>query len=306
MNSSTPKVSRAPRLPLIWVVPLLAVVVGAWMLLRDLRHRGPEITIEFSDATGLEAGTTVLQYKGVSSGLVDSVALKPDLSGTLVKVRVDKGAGDLARTGALFWIVRPEIGLGGVSGLDTLLSGVHLTVRPGSGPPATQFKGLEKAPPPEIPNRGKTFVLQSDRLGSLTTGAPIFYREFKVGEVETSRLADDSTSVLVRIHLEEPYVDLVRTNTRFWNTGGFNFKVNLMGAQLKDTSLESLLSGGVAFASPDGDAFAPAAPDGTRFTLVADPEKEWLKWNPSIPIKSPESVSKSPPKTQALSELMKP
>ena len=304
---ATPKISRAPRFPLIWVVPFLAVVVGGWMLHRDLRHRGPKITIEFSDVTGLEASNTVLQYKGVSAGLVEAVTLKPDLSGVLVDVRLDhKATRTSPREGALFWIVRPEIGLGGVRGLDTLLSGVHLTVRPGKGPAATRFQGLEKTPPPEIPDQGRTFVLQSDQLGSLTSGAPVFYREFKVGEVEACRLADDSTAVLIRIHLEAPYVDLVRTTTRFWNTGGFNFKVSLLGAQLKDTSLEALLSGGVAFATPDGDALAPPAGDNALFPLAADPDKEWLKWAPKIPIKSPESASKTPPKTQALSELIKP
>ena len=122
----------------------------------------------------------------------------------------------------------------------------------------------------------------------------MFFRELKVGSVDTSRLADDATAVLVRIHVEEPYIDLVRTNSRFWNAGGLSFKVSLFGAELKDTSLESLVTGGVAFATPDGDPLAPAAPDGFLFTLAAEPDKDADKWAPKIAIKSPETVFQSP------------
>jgi paraquat-inducible protein B len=194
-----------------------------------------------------------------------------------------------------------------VRGLDTLVSGVRLTVLPGKGLPAEHFVGLAKAPAPDIVDQGRTFILQSDRLGSLTSGSPVFYREFKVGEVESSRLSDDSTAVLTRIHLEAPFVDLVRTNTRFWNAGGFSFKVSLFGgAELKNTSLESLVAGGVAFATPDGSAFAPVAPNNTQFVLASEPDKEWLKWSPAIPIKSPDAALASRQGNGILNRLMKP
>jgi paraquat-inducible protein B len=180
-------------------------------------------------------------------------------------------------------------------------------VLPGNGPPEKSFTGLDQPPAPDVTDQGRTFVLQSDRLGSLTTGAPVFYREFKVGAVEASRLSDDSTTVLIRIHLEAPYVDLVRTNSRFWNTGGFSFKVSLFGgAELKDTSLESLITGGVAFASPDTGVLAPAAPNNAQFTLASEPDKDWLKWSPKIPVQSPAPMAEPPPKSGILSELIKP
>src|ERR1017187_5610679 len=302
MNSSpAPKVSRAHAFPLIWVVPLIAVAVGGWMTFRELYDRGPEITIDFADGAGAEANKTVLEYKGVSAGKVVAVAFKPGLDGvslrlrlkkgaaelarggtqfwivhpeiglsgvkgldTLVtggrlnvmpgldgvslRLRLKKGAAELARGGTQFWIVHPEIGLSGVKGLDTLVTGVRLNVMPGKGAPTKWFRGLDKTPPPDVTDQGRSFILHCDKLGSLTTGAPVFFRELKVGAVEASRLSEDSTEVLVRIHLEAPFVDLVRTNTRFWNTGGFSFKVSLFGAELKDTSLESLVTGGVAFA----------------------------------------------------------
>jgi paraquat-inducible protein B len=300
MSSTTapvPKVSRARTFPLVWVVPLIAIALGGWMVARELKNRGPEITIDFADGSGVAADKTLLEHKGVAVGMVTAVELKPGLDGVTVRVRLDKTAAALARGGAQFWIVHPEIGLSGVRGLDTLLTGARLNVRPGKGPPASHFVGLEKTPPPEISEEGKTFTLQSDRLGSLTTGAGVFYREMKVGAVETSRLGDDATGVLIRIHVEAPYANLVRTNTRFWNAGGFSFKVGLLGAELKNTSLESLVSGGVAFATPNGEggALAPAAPEGTVFQLVPEADKDWLKWAPKIPLKAPEVVSEPTP-----------
>jgi paraquat-inducible protein B len=302
---AAPKVTRVPTIPLVWIVPLIALGVGGWMLFRELHDRGPMVTIEFADGSGVEADRTVLEYKGVAVGTVKAVKLRPDLGGVQVKLQIEKDAAALARGGAKFWIVHPEIGLSGVRGLDTLLTGARLNVRPGDGPPAREFKGLDKTPPPEIPVHGRTFLLEAKGLGSLTTGAPVFYREFKVGEVETSRLADDATGVLVRIHIEAAYCDLVRTNTRFWNTGGFNFKVSLLGAELKDTSLESLISGGVAFATPEALPLSPPAPDGGRFTVEPEADKEWMKWEPKIPIRSPESISKAPTPPTPLSALMK-
>lgn len=298
MSTSTtplPKVSRAPRFPVVWVVPLIALALGGWMIASELKDRGPEITIEFADGSGVAADKTELQHKGVSVGMVTEVALKPELDGVTVRVRLNKTAASIASEGSLFWVVHPEIGLSGVRGLDTLLTGPRLNVRPGKGPPAEHFIGLERTPPPVLADEGKNFLLQSDRLGSLTTGAGIFYREMKVGVVETSRLADDATGVLIRIHIEAPYADLVRTNTRFWNAGGFSFKVGLLGAELKNTSLSSMLSGGVAFATPEaGDkTLAPPAPEGTVFQVAADPDKEWLQWAPKIPLRAPEVVSES-------------
>jgi paraquat-inducible protein B len=136
-------------------------------------------------------------------------------------------------------------------------------------------------------------------------GAPVFYREFKVGEVEATRLSGDSTSVLVRIHVEEPYVDLVRTGTRFWNAGGFNLKLGLFGAQFSDTSLESLIAGGVAFATPDGDGIGTPAPDGALFQLSPDPDKAWLRWAPQIQIEAPEVITKAPELAKVLPALIK-
>lgn len=289
----TPKISRSPRIPLVWVVPLIALAIGGWMIARELGKRGPEITVDFADGSGIAADKTLLEYKGVAVGRVVGVTLKPDLAGVSVRIRLEKSAAAIASEDALFWVVHPEIGLSGIRGLDTLLTGPRLNVRPGKGPPKRHFIGLERTPPPVLSENGRTFILQSEQLGSLTTGAGIYYRQMKVGAVETSQLADDSTGVLIRIHVEAPYANLIRTNTRFWNAGGFSFKVGLLGAELKNTSLESMFSGGVAFATPtlEGGKLAPPAPEGAIFQVAAEADKEWLKWSPKIPLQAPEVVS---------------
>jgi paraquat-inducible protein B len=278
-------------------VPIVALLVGGWMVFRQFRDRGPEIVIEFADGSGIEAGKTQLVYKGVSVGMVREVELKENLSGVTVLVQLRKNSAALAREGTQFWIVQPEIGLSGVRGLDTLLTGPRINVRPGNGPAAEKFQGLDRSPPLENASEGRAFLLQGDRLGSLRPGAPVFYREVKVGVVETSRLANDSASVLVRIRIQTPYVDLVRMNTHFWNAGGASIKVSLLGAEVKSTSLESLFIGGVAFSTPD--ALSPVAPDGATFKIHNEADKDWLKWEARIPIdppnEAPENVAPSGP-----------
>ena len=299
------KVSRRRSISIVWVVPVIALAIGVWMGLRELRNLGPKITIEFADGSGVEAGKTILEYKGIPAGTVQQVAFKPAMDGVILTLRLRKNAASLAKEGSKFWILHPEIGFSGVRGLETLVTGVRLNVMPGTGAAASHFVGLEKTPAPDVTDEGRAFVLRSSKLGSLTTGAPVYYRELKVGEVEASRLSEDSTSVLIRIHIDAPYVDLVRTSTRFWNTGGFSFKVSLFGATLKDTSLESLITGGVSFATPDEGPLAPPAEAGAQFDLAAEAQKEWAKWSPKIPVKSPDSIVPKRNSPELLPALMK-
>jgi paraquat-inducible protein B len=271
-------------LPLIWVVPLVAFVVGGWLIARHSRDRGPEIIIRFHNGAGIEAGRTMLEHKGVAVGTVESVDLDDRLEHVLVRVRLAKNAANLARSDSEFWLVRPEIGLSGIKGLDTLFTGARLKVRPGnSGQPASEFTALRQAPLLETSARGRSFVLRSDRLGALTSGAPVFFREVKVGFVEAHRFTPEADGVLVRIRIRTPYDQLIRSGTRFWNSGGVSVKIGLLGAEIRSNSLESLVTGGVAFATPDTPD-AAIADEGTEFPLADEADKEWLKWKPKIPI----------------------
>jgi paraquat-inducible protein B len=279
-----PIIIRTRRsLPLIWIVPLLALVVGGWLMLRNLQRQGPEITIRFQNGAGIEAGKTILEHKGVAVGSVRSVDLDEGLDAVLVRVQLAKNAASLARTDSEFWLVRPEIGFSGIRGLDTLLTGARLKVRPGIGEPAKEFVALRRAPLLENSDRGRSFILKSEKLGALTPGAPVFYREVKVGFVEAHKLTPDADGVLVRVRIRTPYDQLVRTDSRFWNSGGVAIKIGLLGAEIRSNSLESLITGGVAFATPDTPNSQPAN-EGTEFVLAEEFDKEWLKWKPKIPI----------------------
>ncbi|PTX97818.1 MlaD family protein [Opitutus sp. ER46] len=289
-----PRLSRRPALPLVWVVPLVALAVAGWMLLRQFRDHGPTITIEFSRGAGVEAGKTELEHKGVAIGVVTAVRLKDDLSGVILDVRLTKTGAAVARTGSEFWIVHPEVSFAGIRGLETLVSGVRLQVRPGTGKSATHFRGLDRPPAIDDPESGRAFVLRANRLGGLRPGAPVYFRGVKIGLVETTRLASDATAALIRVRIYTPYVDLVRTNSQFWNVGGISFRLGFTGAEVKSTTLQSLLLGGVSLGTPDGE-LAPPALEGTEYVLHEDPEKEWLQWRPRIPITPVESTPKTEP-----------
>ncbi len=303
MSTPTPVVSRGATFSLIWVVPIVAALVAAWMIYREWRSHGPEVTIEFADGSGIEAGKTVLEHKGVSVGTVRAVQLKKDLSGVIVNLRLDKDAEQLAKTGSQFWLVHPEIGFSGIRGLDTLVSGVRLNVRPGSGGPATNFRGLDKTPAPDNSEAGRAFVLRTDRIGALSPQAPVFYRDIKIGEVESSRLTDDSTGVLIRIRVQTAYADLVRVNSQFWNAGGIPIKISLFGAEIRNSSIESLLTGAISFATPD-EPGAPAA-EGQEFQLNTESNKDWLKWHPKIQIHPVDEAPEPSKHPSALQTIMK-
>jgi paraquat-inducible protein B len=282
-----PSLSRFPRIPLIWILPFVALGVAVWMLQAEWRNHGKEITIRFADASGLEPGQTKVEYKGVIVGRVKEAVLAPDLRGVIVHVQLARDAEAIARKGAQFWIVEPEIGFGGISGLETLLNGSRIGVRPGTGAPATEFEGLEDAPAAEHSENGRAFLLIAERLASLRDHAPVFYRDIKVGEMEAARLTADATHVSIRIRVEQAYAGLVRTNTRFWNAGGSPLQISLFGGGAPRKSLQSVITGAIEFATPDEPA--EVAPEGTLFELYKDSEKEWLKWAPQIPIDAPDS-----------------
>lgn len=273
--------STSPRFFLVWIVPLAALLVAGWLLHREYSARGRQIEVVFANGAGLQAGKTPVLHKGVTVGVVRAVALEPGLEGVRATIELDPTAHALAATGAEFWLVHPEIGLSGVHGLDTLLSGARIHVRPGRGAPATRFTALPKPPAADLDTPGRSFVLRTDRLRSLHAGTGVYFREVKVGVVEDSRLAGDATHVLVRVRINAPYDRLVRINTQFWNSGGITMKVGLTGAQVHTNSLESLVGGGVSFATPDGP-LAAAAAEGTEFVLHEEGEKAWLKWAPAI------------------------
>lgn len=295
-NRPEPDKSRKPRFNAIWIVPILAALIAGYLLFHKWSQRGPTIEVAFLSGDGIEEGETKLKQKGVVVGTVERVRLKGDGTGVIVEIELRKDARGLAREGTLLWKVEPEVGISEVSGLSTLVSGVHLAARAGDGPPTRSFQGLKKAPAPNNQVEGKAFLLRSDRLGGIKPRAPIYYRQVKVGEIETHMLATDATAVLIRARIFKPYVNLVRVDTRFWNASNSPLQVSLFGGKSDDTSIESIVSGAIAFATPE--ASSPLAEEGSVFELAESGDGSWIKWKPKIEI---EPVEDSPGSTRPTS-----
>jgi paraquat-inducible protein B len=282
MSAPETPVIKPRRQLLVWVVPLLALAISGYLVQRELSTHGPRITIRFEDGEGITPNQTPLIYKGLPMGVVSAVALLPDFSGIELTIELNRSAAPLAREGSRFWIVRPEITAAGVSGLDTLLSGPTIAMLPGTGEAAFSFTGLETAPP-DNSSPGTDFTLHASRRGSLQRGQIILYREVSVGRILDVFLAPDATHVVVQARIDAPYDRLVRAHTVFWNASGVDVDIGLFrGAKIRTNSLASLLSGGIAFATPDAPAARAVA--GSIFVLNDRAEDHWFKWTPSIPL----------------------
>lgn len=278
-------VTRHHRFSLIWVVPVIALLVSGWLIYRAYAERGTDITITFKDGSGLVAGKTQLQHLGVQVGMVNEVNLNDKFSEVIIKARLQKSASGLASKGSQFWVVRPEIGLGGVRGLDTILSGPYISISPGDGQtPQKSFTGLEEAPISGPREPGLNLILQAEQLGSIKYGDAVYYREFQVGTVDQVKMASDARSIHAHVHIKEDYEHLVRENTHFWNASGIGMKLGLFGAKIQTESLASILSGGIAFATPPNDEMGGPVSDGTIFKLYDDPKDDWTKWSPTLTV----------------------
>lgn len=253
----------------IWLVPAIAALVGLSLVINAWRQQGPAITISFQTAQGLESGKTVVKYKDVVVGKVTHIRLSPDHSKVIVKVDLEKSAGNIAVSDSRFWVVRPRIGLGGVSGIDTLLSGSFIGVDVGkSTQTQTDFVGLENPPSVLHDSRGKSFTLQSSDLGSLDIGSPVYYRRIQVGRVASYKLDEDGKGVTMKIFVDSPYDKFVTNESRFWNASGVDVTISADGLKLNTQSLATVLAGGVAFNdAPGPHADEKPADEDASYTL---------------------------------------
>lgn len=271
MTNRQAVISQKRRFSMVWIVPIVAVILGGWMVIHNYQNRGPIITIKFASAEGIEAEKTHIKALSVDVGVVKSVEINPQFDGVLIRAQVNKSIAPLLRNDSQFWVVRPRIGASGISGLNTLLSGAYIELSPGtSEQPRHDFIGLNNIPPTPANAPGVHLSLISQEGSSLNTGEPIMYRGFPVGRVEKTKF--DTTRRLVRssIFIDAPYDDLITTNTRFWNASGLSIKMDAKGVRLDSESLETLLVGGIAFALPDDTAPGTTVDNGTEFKLYPD------------------------------------
>jgi paraquat-inducible protein B len=281
-NIPKARVKDSAKVSLVWLVPLVAAVIGGYLVWERLWLMGPSIEVLFRDGTGLIANQSIVEYHGVRVGNVRSVTLSADTQKVIVEIRLDRAAANLARSGSAFWIVRPEVGAAGLRGLETIVSGPYIQIEPGSGATKLQkqFVGLEEAPILPSVNKGVEFILSTSGIRSLAHGSPVFYRGAEVGSVEYLSLSENSTVVNVHILIEEKFSALVRANTVFWNAGGINMDLRLLGVSFNAENLKSVVIGGIAFATPDN--YGKVATNKADFVLHDKVEDKWLEWSPSI------------------------
>lgn len=265
----------------VWVVPLLAVVVAAYVVVDRISEMGPAITIMFKDVNGLKIGQTPIKYRGVPIGEVTAFELNEDLQQVRVTARLQRAAAAIAREGSAFWIVRPEVGAASITGLGTVISGPEIGVLPGSGKPRSDFVGLENSPVLRE-DKGLKVVLLSRHLKSLKPTSPVYYRGIEIGAVQQTQLGADATEAQVHVLIKQRYANLVRDGAKFWNVSGVDANIGLFsGVEINIESLPALVAGGIALAVPEGASARPVK-DGAIFRLHEKPEKRWLQWAPKI------------------------
>ena len=283
MNDTLPISPAVPRRRWSWwwLAPIVALLVVTALGVQALRARGDLVTLRFAQGHGLKPGDS-LRHRGVQVGGVIAVALTTDTASVVVRVRLHPSARALARVGSRFWVVRPQLSLEGATGLDTLVGPLYLAVEPGDGRPARAFTGLEVAPVlGGLQLGGLEVVLDGPTRGGLRAGAPVTYRQMTVGRVISVALASDAGAVEARCYIEPAFATLVRERTRFWNASGFDLAGGLMGGvRLEIDSLQALIAGGIAFATPP-DAGSPSV-TGRRYDLHRRAEEDWLTWRPAL------------------------
>ena len=270
--SAAEPVITAPRrrlsVSLIWVVPIVAAIIALWLTWRHYDSLGPMITISFKTAEGIEAGRTPIRRLNVEIGRVERVELDEELDRVLVTARMVKGADDYLNSQTRFWVVRPRVSLGGVTGLDTLLSGSYIEMdSTRGGETRSRFDGLEDPPLTPEGAPGIRLILKAQDGGALATGSPVYHRGIKVGRIENSQLEKDGNFVQVQIFVDAPYDLLINSNTRFWNASGLDITFGADGIEVSDTTLETLLFGGIAFSNPPRLTESTPVESGTVFPL---------------------------------------
>ncbi|WP_417707227.1 MlaD family protein [Pseudomonas sp.] len=239
----------------------------------DAAQAGIRISLKLHDFEGLEPGRTPVMYKGIQIGHMKTFKVDADLGGAQVELMLDPRTEDYLVEGTDFWVVRPSISLAGITGLEALVKGNYIAIRPGESgnPPRREFEARAKAPPLDLGAPGLHLVLFSDALGSMEVGSPILYRQVKVGSVQSFQLSRDDSQVVLGVHIEPEHSHLVNTSSRFWNASGVTLKGGLSGVEVKSESLQTLLAGGIAFETPQPQA-ARSDRRVQRFILYANRE----------------------------------
>lgn len=259
--------SKRIDLPLVWLLPFIALLVSAWLIYKAASEKGDIITIDFPTAEGLEVDKTKIRYLNVDVGKVTAISINDDLKTIRVTAQMNSTATEYLKESTSFWVVRPQVGLSGISGLGTLLSGSYIELKPGNGNQKINFTGLTTPPVLKSQTDGKQFVLETNNLGSLRPGTAINFHGIQVGEVLSHKLSDEATAIHLNIFINAPYDQFVRKNSRFWIDSGVDISASANGFKVRTGPLVSMLSGGIAFRTSPKDKLADAKPEYSLFPL---------------------------------------
>ena len=259
--------NKKTELPLVWLLPVLALIVSGWLIYKSISEKGPVITISFPTAEGLEVDKTKIKYLDVEIGKVTAISINDNLKTIQVSAQMNSDAERYLKEQTRFWVVKPQVGLGGVSGLGTLLSGAYIAIKPGGGRDQYHFNGLPTAPQLKTNAEGKQFILETNNLGSLQPGTPITFHGISVGEVLSYKLSEESDAIRLTIFINAPYDQFIRKNTLFWIDSGVDLSASADGFKVRTGPLISLLSGGIAFRTSAQDTVADIKEENSLFQL---------------------------------------
>ena len=262
-----PQVTPKAGLSIVWLIPLVTLMVGGWLIARTLLDQAPTATLTFKTAAGIQAGKTAVKYKSVEIGIVEEIQFAEDFDHVELTVTFNEGMEQFLRRNTRFWVVRPQFSLRGVSGLSTLLSGSYIEIDPGPGSPQNHFVGLEEIPLITRDDAGTQITMVTNDLGSLAGGSPVYYQGLLAGEVLGYELGSDAKSIYVHAFIRDPYDQLVRGNSRFWNVSGLDVSLGADGFEVKTASVQALMFGGVSFETPSSLEPSSAEIDNLIFTL---------------------------------------
>ncbi len=259
------------RMQLVWLVPLVAVLLAGWLVAQSVLQRGPTITISFATGEGIEAGKTKIKFKNVDVGVIRSLTLSDDHKTVLASAEMSRSASSMLVDDTRFWVVRPRIAGGTVSGISTLISGAHIGMDIGTSHTARRdFTGLESPPVLASGTPGREFVLKSDTIGSLDIGSPVFFRRLQVGQIVSYALDADGTGMTMHVFINAPYDRYVTNDTRFWHASGVDVTLDTTGVKINTESLVSILVGGLAFENPPDTTDKNEADAQHRYELFID------------------------------------
>ncbi len=261
------KLNKKTELSLIWFLPVIAILVSGWLIYKSFSEKGDVVTISFPTAEGLDVDKTKIKYLDVEVGKVTAININDDLKTIVVTAQMNANSSNYLKENTQFWVVRPQVGLGGISGLGTLLSGAYIELKPGLGEHIHDFKGLSNPPPLKANAEGKKFILETNNLGSMKTGTPINFHGITVGEVLTHELSAEADAIRLTIFIHKPYDQFIRKNTRFWIDSGVDLSASADGFKVRTGPLISLLSGGIAFRASSEDSIETIQPEDTVYRL---------------------------------------